>query len=110
VCAIDCEYLEMFALGVAHPAGDIRRFTIQLMRDRVTVRRQTRLAGGELIDWAQRNQAIVAGLSPPGDGRKNIPHDWYTKEHTCDSVEQQRDFQQHLTPGKSAGYTHSKSP
>ena len=49
MCAIDCEYLEMFALGVSHPTGDICRFTIQRMRDRVTVSRQTCLARGELI-------------------------------------------------------------
>jgi hypothetical protein len=39
VRAIDGEYLEMFALGAAHPAGDICRFTIQRMRNRVTVGR-----------------------------------------------------------------------
>jgi hypothetical protein len=42
----------MFVIGVPHPTGDIRRVTIQCMRDRVTVRRETRLARGELIDRA----------------------------------------------------------
>jgi hypothetical protein len=50
VRAIDGEYLEMFALGVAHPAGNIRRLTIQRVRGRMPVSRETRLAGGELID------------------------------------------------------------
>jgi hypothetical protein len=44
VRAIDREYLEMAAIRVAHPAGDICRFTIQRMRGRVTVRRKTRFA------------------------------------------------------------------
>jgi hypothetical protein len=110
VRAIDIEYLEMFAFGVAHPAGDICCLAIQRVGGWMTVRRQTRLAGGELIDRAKRNPAIVAGLSPLREGRKNIPHDRYTHDDTHDAIERHRGFQQHLTPGKSARYTHSKSP
>jgi hypothetical protein len=101
--AIDCEYLEVFSFGVAHPAGDFSRFTVQRVANRVTVGRKARLAGGELIDRPQRNEAIVFGILPFSDGREKIPHDRYTQKRTYGAVEQHGDFQQHLTPVKSAG-------
>src|SRR5271170_893711 len=96
VRAINGEHLEMFAFRVAHPTGDIRRLTIQRVGGGMTVRRETRLARGKLVDAAKRNPTIVAGRPPLRDGGKNIPHDRYTQERAHNAIEYHRGFQQHL--------------
>ena len=51
--AIDGEHLECSPINIADPAGNVCGFSVQLIRDRVSIGGQARLAGGKQIERAE---------------------------------------------------------
>jgi hypothetical protein len=89
VRAIDREHLEILAVDISDPAGDIRGLPIPGIGYRISKGREPRLAYRKFFQCSETEPGLVAGLAPANNRRHDITQDRYGQDCANDSVEQQ---------------------
>src|ERR1700693_1805882 len=98
--AIDRENLELLTVHATHPAGNVRGLPIRWIRDRVSIRRETRLALRKLVEPAKREPGLVAWSPFANHGRKDVAHDRHGQDQTDGPIKEDAQFHQHATSRK----------
>src|ERR1700733_1570745 len=86
VRAVDGKHLEFFSVDAAHPAGNVRCFSIRGIHDWVSICGKPGLARWKFVKRSQREPFL--GARPPfaTQGRKKITNDGYRENHTGGAV------------------------
>src|ERR1700752_5051663 len=74
VRAIDGKDLEILTVNVPYPAGNIGRLSVPRSGGRVAERGEARLAGGKLIESAEREPLVIARRPRACHRRHEVPH------------------------------------
>jgi hypothetical protein len=82
MCAVDGKYLELLAVHIAYPAGNIRGLPIGWIRHRVSIGREARLSYRKLTERAEGEPGFVPWPPFTNHGRKDIADDRHCKEQT----------------------------
>src|ERR1700678_805297 len=99
--AIDREDLELLAIYISYPAGNIRGLPIRWIDHRISISRQARLACRKLIERAEFEPGLVP-LSPLANhGRQDVAHDWRRQDRSDGRIKEDSELHQHCPARKS---------
>ena len=94
VRAIDRKDLEILAVQVSHPAGNIRGLAIPGIGTGIPIGGEPGLACGKLFQSAEREPRLITRLPPASHRRQKITHDRHGQNRTDDSVEEQSNLRE----------------
>jgi hypothetical protein len=100
VRTIDCEYLIIFSVHVANPAGDIGGITIPRINYRVAIGGEARFSGRKLIETAESNPGFITVLAAASDRREKVTHDRHGKDDSDKTVKENSQVHEKRAPAE----------
>ena len=108
--AIDGKDLKGAIVDAADPAVAVGGLAVPGLNVGIAESPKTRLAGGKLIERAERQPGLVAEFAGARDGGENVAKDGNGEKRGDDAVEKNSQFHEHGAPGKIIGQGHGSSP